>query len=235
MIENIPNRLKNIRTVLDLTQKELADSLDVSLSMVGGIESRKQSMSLEFAQKMEEVHHVRAAWLTYGNGMPTIEEQVTFDKNSALKNLAETIVSNHGGQVVSKMTEIKYFPDIGASAGYGCLNGDQCESDIIYVDTKMFPNIKSYDRIDAIRAIGNSMEPTISDGDLLFVDKQKHEIVNGKIFIVRMGDEIFVKRIFFGIRDIIVKSDNPTHPQFNINPDEIDILGQVIYTMEYHG
>lgn len=129
---------------------------------------------------------------------------------------------------------IKYYPDISASAGFGCFNGDHCECDTIFVDRNLLPRATSKN-IEAIRVHGDSMNPTMNEGDTIFVDKSQREIRNGKIFIIRMNEEVFVKRIFIAPKGLIVKSDNPDYPQFDIKKDEAEILGQVIYTMEYHG
>lgn len=158
-------------------------------------------------------------WIFYGLG----EMKLT----PSLKLTDES--ENNFGKIA-----IRYFPDISASAGFGCLNGDYCQSSVVYVDKNLFPKVSSK-KIEAIRVHGDSMEPTISNGDMIFVDKLQHEIKNGKIYIIRMNEEIFVKRIFSAPKGIIIKSDNQNYPSFEVQVPDIKIIGQVIYTMEYHG
>ena len=162
---------------------------------------------------------VSIEWVFYGLGEPKITPKLK--------------LGNEPDAPMGKIA-VKMFPDISASAGYGCLNGDHCEFETIFVDRNLLPRTSSK-QIEAIKVNGDSMSSTLNDGDMIFVDKLQHEVKNGKIFIIRMNDEIFVKRLYISPNGLIVKSDNPDYPQFNIKKDEIEILGQVIYTMEYHG
>lgn len=183
--------------------------------------ARRQTDSFPYEQTIKALQGsgISFEWLFYGLGEMRITPRLKL-----------------GDEIEAPMGKIaiKYYPDISASAGYGCLNGDHCECDTIFVDRNLLPRATSKN-IEAIRVSGDSMLPTMNEGDTIFVDKSQHEIRNGKIFIIRMNDEVFVKRIFIGPRGLIVKSDNPDYPQFDIKKDEAEILGQVIYTMEFHG
>jgi phage repressor protein C with HTH and peptisase S24 domain len=78
---------------------------------------------------------------------------------------------------------------------------------------------------------GDSMLPTIADGDTLLINKSETKI-NGRVYAFRVGDEIRVKRLFRQLDGRVrVVSDNPDK---NLYPDEFlsvddqpEIIGRV--------
>lgn len=154
--------------------------------------------------------------------------EYVFFGEKAKNNEVEKIVSKNDS------IELSIYDDVNASAGYGCLNGDHCCATHLFVDKNLFPRTTSK-KIDAIKVNGDSMDPTFTDGDIIFVDKFQHEIKNGKIYIIRMSGEVFVKRIFISPKGIIIKSDNEHYPSFEITQTDIEIIGKVIYSLKHHG
>jgi phage repressor protein C with HTH and peptisase S24 domain len=142
----------------------------------------------------------------------------------------------YGGD--SQMIPIKFF-DITASFGSSCfVNNENFE--IINIDEKQLIKMdinSNYDNISIIHAKGNSMIPTIQDGDLLFIDISKKEIFNKKIYVINEDKFLKVKRIIKDKPDaekVIVKSDNEIigeYPPYEIavNGSENIICGEVIF------
>ena len=161
------------------------------------------------------------------NSMPLLEK--------ALQTTASEI---YGG--ISRMIPIKYYPDILASAGTGCFVSSE-KFETINIDDKQLAEMgikSSYDNIVIIKVKGYSMQPTLQDNDLLFVDSSKKEIFNNKIYIINENNNLKVKRL---IREspfsnkAIVKSDNQIdgeYPPYEIDFEKMDdnfICGQVIF------
>ncbi|MFT3942079.1 S24 family peptidase [Rhodopseudomonas sp.] len=118
-----------------------------------------------------------------------------------------------------------------ASAGDGALVIDE---DAEYVG---FPReILERERLAAqnarlMEAFGDSMRPTISDGDMLLIDTSNAgtQIVEGRIYVFSIGDDAFVKRLRRIGRKIVMVSDNrETFPDVEI-PNELPfrIYGRV--------
>lgn len=79
---------------------------------------------------------------------------------------------------------------------------------------------------------GESMEPTIFHGDTVLVNLLSLEIRSGDLYAVRVGKELMIKRVFRKVDGLLVKSDNPLHPQIEVNSEEEDnfgIIGKVIW------
>ena len=172
--------------------------------------ARKKTNSIPYDNIIQSVKDsdVNIEWLIYGLGEQKLVPKFKLGNEK----------SAPFGEIAVRM-----FPDVSASAGYGCLNGDQCEYETIYVDRNLLEKTSSKS-IDAIKVHGDSMFPTMREGDMIFVDKLQHEIKNGKIFIIRMNEEVFVKRLYTYPKGIIVKSDNPEYPQFEVQKKDIEIF-----------
>jgi len=83
--------------------------------------------------------------------------------------------------------------------------------------------------IEAINLTGDSMEPTLRNGDVIFIDKAQITIDNDGIYAFSNENGLFVKRIqkrLDGFLDII--SDNKEYPIQKVYENEIEILGKVI-------
>lgn len=65
----------------------------------------------------------------------------------------------------------------------------------IAVAEKVLPPWARGDHLTCVRAAGDSTEPTIQDGDLVVVDKDRRVAVDGQLFVVRTGEELVVKRL----------------------------------------
>ncbi len=131
-----------------------------------------------------------------------------------------------------KYARIKYFSDIYASAGGGAYNDTQ-NSEYINVDEKILEklnySINDTKYLEAINVIGESMEPTLKDGNVVFVDKKQKNIDKGGIFILLTQNGLFIKRVqkrFDGAYDII--SDNPVYPIETLSKGLFDVVGKVV-------
>jgi len=122
-----------------------------------------------------------------------------------------------------KFATIRYFKDINASAGGGAINFDE-NYETIYIDRKIINK-----NLDAINVIGDSMEPTIKDRSIVFIDRDNKNISNGGIFVIRTNAGVFVKRVRLKSNGTIeLISDNNVYFPESINSEEIEIIGKVI-------
>lgn len=72
-----------------------------------------------------------------------------------------------------------------------------------------------------IMAEGDSMEPTISHGDLILVDKSIDRIIDEGIYVLVLAGLVLLKRIQVSPTGVILlKSDNPAYQPFEIKPHE---------------
>ena len=84
---------------------------------------------------------------------------------------------------------------------------------------------------------GDSMLPTIRDGDRVLINKNETRPLDGKIFAVALGESILIKRMIIKPDAFVLVSDNPDqerHSPIIIKKEEIEskgvrFLGKVIW------
>lgn len=85
------------------------------------------------------------------------------------------------------------------------------------------PNFASVVKVE-----GTSMEPTIPDGAVVLVSESSKEGRNKKIFALRIGDELLVKRLRRDGERWIAQSDNAEFPDIAIDGN-CEIIGRVLW------
>ena len=83
-----------------------------------------------------------------------------------------------------------------------------------------------------IKVEGDSMEPSLLEGDNTLVNKNINSIgAGGGIFAINWNKMTLVKRLQMNPQknEIIIKSDNANYDSITVKPDEIEIEGKVIW------
>lgn len=77
---------------------------------------------------------------------------------------------------------------------------------------------------------GDSMIPSLQDGDIVMIDMGRRRVRDGQIFAIGIGETILVKRIFAMPGDLIfIKGDNTQDIPREVGQDDVRILGQVVW------
>lgn len=67
-----------------------------------------------------------------------------------------------------------------------------------------------------LEVLGDSMRPTLENGDLILVDTKDRGIQDGRIYLVAVNEELLVKRIFRAPTGILLRSDNKDFPEMPV-------------------
>ena len=126
---------------------------------------------------------------------------------------------------------IKYYPNINLSAGGGAGDGEENFEKLDMPDffVNLVGGVENLKNIEAINVTGDSMEPTLNNGNIIFIDKTKNDTAKDGIYAFVNENGLFVKRIqkrVDGALDVI--SDNKEYPIQVVNKGEITILGKVV-------
>ena len=132
--------------------------------------------------------------------------------------------------------EIVQLLDVRAGMGDGIHNElEEVSGGIAFQTSWLIREGLSSEKCRAILGVGDSMAPTMNDGDVLLVDITRCEPVSGKVFAFRTPDGVKAKRLrreFIG-GGWVICSDNPNKI---IYPDEaipagidMHIIGRVVW------
>ena len=134
-------------------------------------------------------------------------------------------------EATNKFYMIKYLNDVNASAGGGA---DEQYEEIEELELPehfvfMLGGEKELKNIEAINVSGDSMEPTFSYNDIVFINRSKTDINRSGIFTIRTQSGLFIKRIQKRLDgNIDILSDNSVYPMQTLNPNQIEVLGRVV-------
>jgi hypothetical protein len=125
--------------------------------------------------------------------------------------------------------------EVRASAGAGAIGGDESAASHIGFEEEWLRRLSGGKPSDlsVIKVQGDSMWPTLSDGDDILVNAGDgaNRLRDG-IYVLRRDETLLVKRIALSpaARRIAIKSDNDAYPDW---PDcevrDVDIIGRVIW------
>nr|AKN39092.1 Phage repressor [Vibrio genomosp. F6] len=200
-------RIKKAREdYLGISKKELASLLTVSQSAVNQWEKNVNHPSQKRLIELARILNVSYEWLIHG--VKSIEND-------------------------DHEFSIPFYEDIHCSAGIGYSND---KSDILMISSHLIPISpeKMTRSVIALRVHGDSMEPAISDQGIVFIDTSDSTIVDGKIYVYKIGDILRVKRLEYSVNGLIIKSLNPEYGDEKVTQQEFRdfcVIGRVLYSI----
>ena len=130
---------------------------------------------------------------------------------------------------------IDYYSDVFASCGNGSIVFSS-EKTKLPISTSMISGYSKNKLYSMINASGNSMSPTIDNGDKLIVEHWRgDQIQDNKIYVFCYNNEFFVKRLSKNLDEIIIKSDNPEYRVRTISGKSIVdliLIGKIVATVK---
>ncbi|HDX3472962.1 TPA: S24 family peptidase [Campylobacter jejuni] len=152
-----------------------------------------------------------------------------YEKDKKLKNISKITQKQ---TIDEDIILIPFYKDNSVSAGFGSINYENSVQHIPFnkQDLRLMFNIQGFLKIGIIPVIGDSMFPTIKEGEMI-VFQDDGSMIEGGIYIVEYQNETFVKRL--RKRPLSLISDNKNYPPITIeNDEEIKIIGRVVGTYD---
>ena len=134
-------------------------------------------------------------------------------------------------EATNRYYKIRYFSDISASAGGGS-DIDTEESIELELDENFISYLGGKDElknIEALKVTGDSMEPTFSYDDIVFINRAKNVLNRGGVYVIKTEGGLFIKRLLPRIdAKVDVISDNDIYPVQTLGINELEIIGKVV-------
>ncbi|ANE31925.1 DNA-binding protein [Campylobacter hyointestinalis] len=244
---NLAQKIKLLRSEKDWTQYDLAQNSGVSLQSIKMYEAGKnKGITTTILKKIANALNVNVEFFLDSEFGSPISSPISSSKNKKLSsivrqspNLSPSKPLNAPNLKKSQDTiNIPYFEDTYASAGSGIINYDETpiimSFDINFL--RVFLKITgSLNNLHIINAKGDSMEPTISGGELLYINPYENEqgVISGCIYVINYDGDIFVKRVDKNpvTKSLTLISDNPKYEPIKIEVADLTnckIIGRVV-------
>ena len=202
-------RLKHYLNQEQITQRAVAKHLGTMFQYINQICQGRKNVSKKMASQLQEGFGVSAGWLLTGEGtmyanQPEYEVTTVYEPTDEV----ERNLSPKG----------RPYYAVDFAAGFDILENDQTNTPSYYI------NFPPYNDCDCwCNARGNSMDPTISSGDLIAM-KRIHDfryLINGEIYgIVTSNGLRTIKRVRDNGQTLTLIPDNKEIPEQTI-PKEI--------------
>lgn len=212
--------------VIDRAKKSLNINTDKDFAERIGMKpvafnARKKANSLPFEELllMADLEKLDVNWLFYGDGIYKIPETNPIKTND--HSATYTALSKW-----DDYTLIPFYSNVEASAGNGSVVYDEFEvSHLAFKREWLRHKGLQRDKLSLIRVRGDSMEPTLYDGDILLVDNRIDRVIDDSIYIIQADHHLVVKRLQQAIDgSLLVISDNSRYERQKINSDQLTSL-----------
>jgi len=217
----INERMQQIREHLGLSQEKMAKSLDIGTRTYSRYEGGERDIPTSVIGKLAQMGSFDYNWVFTGLG------KMIKTSNTVIN---EPLQPYNNDNYVIDMLNIR------AGAGTGVYNYEFEVVDRIVLDSIFFRGQPDLAKLKVIAIDGDSMEPTIRDGDFIIIDETKAD-KKGGIYALQLDGQLLVKRLQF-LMDGTVKimSDNDRYQTEIYNPKEsqvpFQVLGRKVLTIQ---
>lgn len=203
-METLAERINTALQTKGLSVNALARQVGVSYPAMRKI-TKGETLNPKFLFEIAEALNVSVEWLKTGEG--------------SSENLSDDPSGDH----------IRFERlDVIAALGDGYINNETAEVvDFVHVDKawareKLGGNLS---RIQVITARGDSMQGTIEDGDVLFVDTSVRWFEGEGVYLLSFADGLKAKRLQASVGGgLLVISDNPLYRTETVEDDKLEKL-----------
>ncbi len=231
-------RLKYVRRVMaeqrgleKLSQAKFAKLLAVNPSTISHIEAGTTRIQPELAKTIERETGFGQGWLLTGEGLQRVADGPGWPAQGSVPETREdNLPRPFGGPGQFHFSYVKKVKPL-LSSGTGELVFEE-ESEDIYSFRRDWLSRKGV--VTAMRLAqvsGDSMVPTLKDGDFVLFDTAKRTPLDGKIMVVGIDNLLYIKRVRVSPVDgILLVSDNKAvYEPWRINPENARFLGLVLW------
>lgn len=224
-MEKFGERALKLRKQLNMSQEIFAQEIGISSKQtVSNVEKGKQKKYTdEEINKIINKYKVNRAWLILGEGE-------MFEGQLDTKYAVSISDEDHSKVVKAPIMSVK------ASAGKkGAEHYEVVTTGELLIDRMLFKVIPNLKNIRAIEVDGDSMYPTLKEGDYVIIEENR-EFSGDGIYVLQWDGILLVKRLQAGTGEIDIISDNQSYPPKKYVPSDdqrsFHIVGKVILRMQ---
>jgi phage repressor protein C with HTH and peptisase S24 domain len=202
------------------TQREFAKILGFSASYLSETESGKTKPSLELLVRISLITNYSLHWLLTGEGPMLLEPSEFMVKEHS---------ASYGERGTFTLVPQVALEGVMGTAGKGIEGGAKGKYAFRHTWLQSKGNFEDFILFE-VR--GDSMDPTITDGDVVLIDRSKKQVVVGNVYALRTENAVMVKRLQpMDANRIKAMSDNKLYESYEIDlgKGDIEIIGQVIW------
>ena len=202
---SIASRIKEARIGSSLSQLEISQKLEITDKTYRAYEKGKD-ITVKYLKKIAEITKTDLYYLINGG------EALPLVPNKAIS---------------TDVIAVNFYPEVYAAAGYGAQNGDTLPK-VIHLDKAFLDEIttiRKYDKLDIIRVYGDSMEPFVSNGEYVIIEKNS-DAKNGETVIANINGDVYIKKFESDPFKKWIKliSDNKNYNEIHVQGENLRLI-----------
>lgn len=211
--------MERVRAILNergISQASFARKIEVSPQVLSGWLVGRRNPSIKDLAAMSEELHVSPSFLMTGCADDPYNQSLVDDDCVCIPML-DVQASCGNGHIADNATMVKLIKVNHQWVNRYCGNANRRSLNIISIT-------------------GDSMMPTLADGDFVVIDVSATRVYTDSMFAFNIDDDIFVKRFQRQGRNLKVISDNPRYESYTLTPIDMEhgfrVLGRVVTTCQ---
>ena len=208
-----PEKLKTRRKELKLTQKDIANQLDISYQAYSAWERGVKKPSKEKVQQLEQILNVPKDYFTEVEIVRLYNTLSDEGKNNVLSYVRNLVQKENCKTVVSisaKLYEYHVYEKM--SAGIGSSVYNDRNYDTVYFDEELAHDFASW-------VSGDSMEPIYQNESVALIRETGFDY-DGAVYAVLCNGQTYIKRVYREKNGLRLVSINPKYQDIFLSYDE---------------
>jgi transcriptional regulator with XRE-family HTH domain len=253
----IARNIREYRGRLGLTQRELAEQARIELDVLKNYERGESEPDFTVLSSIADVLFPEAErfysddsyfdeginYLTGSQNNTMLIKDENYDGDFEYNDSDEESESNSAttqivaSEIKEDQVSIPFFPETYAAASDGVINYDNGVAAMTFSAEFLRGRlgIQQHKNLHIITAVGDSMEPLINSGELLFVLPLENEggsIKNGGVYVISIAGDVVVKRVERDqSKSLTLYSDNRKYKNRTLSGSDLDdcrVIGRVV-------
>ena len=208
-----PEKLKTRRKELKLTQKDIADQLDISYQAYSAWERGVKKPSREKVKQLEQILNVPKGYFTEVEIVRlynTLSDEGKDQALSYVRNLVQQEQCKNVVPISEKLYEYHVYEKMSAGIGSSVYNNQ--DYDTVYFDEELAHDFASW-------VSGDSMEPKYQNGSVALIRETGFDY-DGAVYAVVCNSQTYIKRVYREEHGLRLVSINPKYRNIFLSYDE---------------
>ncbi|MBO8170196.1 MAG: helix-turn-helix domain-containing protein [Thermoanaerobacteraceae bacterium] len=227
-------RLRQLRKERGISAEELAKIMEVNKSTISRYETGKRDPFMPFVQKIALFFNVSIDWLVGTSEIrdPSVSTNTLSKIFNSLPDPGKIELVNYAKYLHQRYSNKSKNSDnknncnnikiLGSTAAGQPI--EYCDDSFIEeADVKNIPKGADF----ALTVKGDSMEPLIKDGSLVWI-KSQPDVENGEIAVIEIDGAVTCKKVYKHNGKLELRSINPKYKPIILDHGNVRILGKVI-------
>ena len=208
-----PEKLKTRRKELKLTQRDIADQLDISYQAYSAWERGVKKPSREKVKQLEKFLNVPKGYFTEAEIVRlynTLSDEGKDQALSYVRNLVQKEQCKNAVSISKKLYKYHVYEKMSAGIVSSIYN-DQ-DYDTVYFDEELAHDFASW-------VSGDSMEPKYQNGSVALIRETGFDY-DGAVYAVVCNSQTYIKRVYREEHGLRLVSINPKYRNIFLSYDE---------------